>query len=760
MRFGLGGRIFGGFLLVGAAGVGVSGWLVDRNVERTAYEQTSDRLRYEVTMAGQMTASALFAPVAKGDQTLQAPIRDLAHAVDTHLSLVAPDGWLVADSEVEAPGEELVAEAEEVRRAVESGRGTSIRAAGGERRLWVAEAVRRDGNLLGVVRASIPTRTVEAQVRAVRQRLLLGAVSALAVAVLIAAILTFGIVRPARALARAARRIGEGELDVRTRTTAKDELGDLGRALDEMADSLQASMKRLDARNSEMRLVLDNVAQGLVTVDAKGVPCAERSARLAEWFGDATPGARLWEMVPGLAASTRRTFELAWDQLEEGFLPADAALDQLPKRVASGDRVHSFEFLPVAGKDDASPQYLVVVTDVTLVVEAEHREAVQRDALRILDRMARDREGVIEFVRDAESLVNEVTGPEMDATDLKRQLHTLKGNCSVYGLHSIATLCHDVESRFVEGSGVLSAESREVLVSGWAEMRKTLEPIVAVDRHVVMVPKRDYLGVLRAMVAGESPKRLAPTVAGWTATPAEGHLVRLADHAKSIAERLGKSVTVNVDGGGVRVDPARWSAFWAAFVHAVRNAVDHGIELPAQRAAAGKAEDGILSLSVAVRGLDVVVAVEDDGRGIPWDVIAGKLRERGLPADSHADLVEGVFLDGLSSASEVTEVSGRGVGMGALRAAIAELGGRVDVSSAPNRGTRIACTFSLDTVSLDPAVVLERELARRSLFPSLAPSQLAVHMASLLPASLSVSLSAPSLPTLSLLPSRIVDPAA
>jgi two-component system chemotaxis sensor kinase CheA len=193
--------------------------------------------------------------------------------------------------------------------------------------------------------------------------------------------------------------------------------------------------------------------------------------------------------------------------------------------------------------------------------------------------------------------------------------------------------------------------------------------------------------------------------------------------ASALAEKLGKEVDVSVDGGGIRLDSERWERFWSSFVHAVRNAVDHGLEAPEERAERGKGATGILRLRAVLTQDDFAIELQDDGRGIAWSTIAERLRARGHAAQTTEDLVEGLFADGVSTAMEVTEVSGRGVGMGALREVARALGGSIEVRSTLNGGTTIRCVFPGSCATVDPSWVLEREMARSAASRSACPTR-------------------------------------
>jgi two-component system chemotaxis sensor kinase CheA len=149
----------------------------------------------------------------------------------------------------------------------------------------------------------------------------------------------------------------------------------------------------------------------------------------------------------------------------------------------------------------------------------------------------------------------------------------------------------------------------------------------------------------------------------------------------------------------------------------VRNALDHGIEPADQRRAAGKPEAGRIALRAHVVDGLVTIEIADDGRGIDWDGVRVKARAADLPADTHEDLVRALFTDGVSTASTVSETSGRGVGLAAVLAAVIEAHGRVEVHSEATRGTRFVFAFTPPS-----AAPRARRATRRTLPPPASPA--------------------------------------
>jgi chemotaxis protein histidine kinase CheA len=153
-------------------------------------------------------------------------------------------------------------------------------------------------------------------------------------------------------------------------------------------------------------------------------------------------------------------------------------------------------------------------------------------------------------------------------------------------------------------------------------------------------------------------------------------------------------------------------------LHLVRNAVDHGIEDVATRLALGKAEAGTVVLTACRDQGRLIISVGDDGKGIDWAKIKVKAVSMGLPCETREDLVEALFADGVSTREAVSETSGRGIGLAALRQVIARLGGHIDVQSTWGRGTRFEIAF--DEGGLPMAVESTSKARHDSLMPHLA----------------------------------------
>jgi two-component system chemotaxis sensor kinase CheA len=152
--------------------------------------------------------------------------------------------------------------------------------------------------------------------------------------------------------------------------------------------------------------------------------------------------------------------------------------------------------------------------------------------------------------------------------------------------------------------------------------------------------------------------------------------------ARDVAAASGKEVELEIEGEELEVDRAVLDALRDPLLHLVRNAVDHGIETPEARVAAGKSARGTVTVGAEIRGGDLHVTVRDDGRGLDLEAIRTRLRETGLPVpEDESDLADAVFSPGFSTARMLTDVSGRGLGLDIVRSTVEAMGGIISLES-------------------------------------------------------------------------------
>lgn len=201
---------------------------------------------------------------------------------------------------------------------------------------------------------------------------------------------------------------------------------------------------------------------------------------------------------------------------------------------------------------------------------------------------------------------------------------------------------------------------------------------------------------------GVMKTRMQPIRNAWSKLP---RVVR------DLSQACGKQVQVHMEGADTELDKTILEAIRDPLTHIVRNSVDHGIETPAEREAAGKSPEGILALRAFHEGGHVIVEIADDGSGIRVDRVRAKAIDKGLISAEQAatmtdrELTQLILLPGFSTASQVTNVSGRGVGMDVVKTNVEKIGGTLDIQSSRGQGTTLRIKIPL-TLAIVPALVV------------------------------------------------------
>jgi two-component system chemotaxis sensor kinase CheA len=244
-------------------------------------------------------------------------------------------------------------------------------------------------------------------------------------------------------------------------------------------------------------------------------------------------------------------------------------------------------------------------------------------------------------------------------------------------------------------------------------MVEMIGELIIVESMIIYSPEMTSLGSLRLRnylnQLNKISRDLQNVAMRMRMVPVRSAFQKMARLARDLSRKTGKDVVLEMSGEETEMDRSMVERIEEPLIHLVRNAIDHGVEPAAERKAAGKPGRATLRLSAYHEGGSIVVELNDDGRGLRRDAILARAREKGL-VEPDAELNEQeicnlLFLPGFSTAEEVTEISGRGVGMDVVKRNVEGMRGRVAIASAPGRGTTLRMVLPLTLAIIDGMLI-------------------------------------------------------
>jgi chemosensory pili system protein ChpA (sensor histidine kinase/response regulator) len=529
--------------------------------------------------------------------------------------------------------------------------------------------------------------------------------------------------------------VAETEAEVAAATRVRDELdADLLQVfLAEAADllpSIGTALRGLEGNPNEQELARD-LMRRLHTV--KGSARMAGAMRLGELVHDMETrmeAAMQLSDVPGIIIEDLQgQYDQAtalFEELQNPDAAKSSALAPAEPEPAKSDEPALAPVIDLAtARGESRPEPRVEkpapvpsTIEATLAATAPTQQAAPFIRVRadVLDKLV-DQAGEVSIARS--KLENEVSTIKGSLTDLTENIQRLRSQLREVEIQAEA----QVQAR----GASLSRESADfdpLEFDRYTRLQELTRMLAESVEDVAMVQSNMVKGLQMADTDLTSQSRLTRDLQQQLMrvrlVPFANVSERLYRVARQTAKELDKRVNVDVRGGNTEIDRGVLEKMVGPFEHLIRNAIVHGLELPAERRAAGKAEAGELVLDIRQEANEIIVVLSDDGAGLNLE----RIRERAIERDligaeatlGDRELMDLIFLPGFSTATEVTELAGRGVGLDVVRAELASFGGRIAVSSETGRGTRF--TLYLPMTLAVAQVVLARSGTRRYALPA------------------------------------------
>ncbi len=492
--------------------------------------------------------------------------------------------------------------------------------------------------------------------------------------------------------------------------TAKEQLEDYSKNLEK---KVIERTKEISSLNQKMSALLDSLGQGFFIFDKKGL-CLEVNSKACEETIESLPAGRMiWDVLK-LPPAKMDGFKKWMITLFSEMLPF-ADLAPLGPNVfphSEGKNI-ALEYFPLRAENGGMDGVVVVASDITTLVAAKKQAETEKENAKLIINLVKSKKEIARFIRDSESLLadleQEMKNTAPDEEFIYRYLHTLKGGASSFSVQAMAEACHEAENQLNVFKQTRAFADLRQLREESVKIRERFDDFLAEAKEILGAKQlgpdrqievsyskiRSIVDHLQSTPAGKPFAQLL--LSELIMEPIGSFFEPYVELTARLAHKEGKLVfPVVLHGKDIPVLPEVYSNLFATFVHAFRNAVDHGIEFPSAREAAGKPSAGRIEVYFEWQPADanLKIRIQDDGQGVDPVRIRATLKKKNIPFNHESDeqVIQHLFDSQFSTREVVTETSGRGVGMDAIRSSALALGGSVWVQSQKGFGTELIIT--------------------------------------------------------------------
>ena len=477
---------------------------------------------------------------------------------------------------------------------------------------------------------------------------------------------------------------------------------------------VQLRTAQIQSINVTLDAILNSLGQGFFTFGPKGECGPTYSRACVDLLLTPPAGKKVWDVLR-IPEAERETFQkwvgIVFDELLDFEDSKELAPASFPH---SDSRTVNLEYQLIRDEEGKVSEVVVIATDKTVETRTQAALEAEKNFAAMIVCLVRNRDQFVRFLVSAQETVAGLVGRAKNGLNADhiaeefRILHTLEGEA---GTFSIPVLVKAARTAQVLLEPFLGGHETPIeLQAGYFESVLKMRSDFDVFMHehsgifgmsggqvarTVFVPLDQAMGLLAKVKAAKVPVELSEAFEDvFFKVPVVSRFGYFNDLLQTMSLSLEKKIKpLVIEGGDLLIYPKPYERFFSTLVHVFRNAMDHGLELPGQRVALGKAPEGEIRVKVQRRDGQIMIKVTDDGQGIDPKAIRLKLLEKFPDRDfSHQtdeEVIGNVFLPGFSSREEVGEFSGRGVGLDALREEIIQLGGSLSLTSELGRGTVI-----------------------------------------------------------------------
>jgi two-component system chemotaxis sensor kinase CheA len=529
------------------------------------------------------------------------------------------------------------------------------------------------------------------------------------ISIILSITVSYFIISPLLKLKNTCRIAGEGDYTVRSDIKSTDELGTLASSFNFMLNTIQD-------KTDSITSLLSSLPFALFYFDEHGLISKERSQSTDLIFNNFSAYKNLEEFFEAHHCNGQKTKEIL-RAIFQGLIHFESAVLLFPDILQVGDgeeaRTVQLSFKPKYANKKKITRVIVLAEDIT---EKNKAMAESRDLTERVERVSRittDITGFKEFLPSARELYSSALGhleylKEYTKPELKRDLHSLKGLLGIYAFNTCAEIIHEIESLIDSdleediSDGLFKFKNSKVLFEMQA---KDVTDLLAINADAdLKYFSAHKINTIKMLAQKEKNPEIIKAILDLNKFSLDKVLSKYTSYAQTIASKLeDKKVKVTFESSD-EISYEEVQKLDPVFIHVLNNSIDHGIESSTERIEMRKDEVGEIKIACK-RNKDnsLEFKISDDGRGIDADHLVQKALEKGFMSEAEAsiaseeDKINLIFSSGFSTKENMSQISGRGVGLDAVRAYIESIGGSIRLCTEQNKGT----TFTLHVPPLE-----------------------------------------------------------
>ena len=472
--------------------------------------------------------------------------------------------------------------------------------------------------------------------------------------------------------------------------------------------SIENMMDQTYERKKSRDLLLGSLSQGYLTFSREGI-IHEGATKVTEellettLFESEVEGFKIWDTL-FKEQEKKDNFKKWVDKVFDGGFSFKDLIQLAPKTFEGTKGKHIvLEFRPIYQEDSKSKvdKVIMIASDKTNELKLEKQLLKDKENIEFVSKCLQNPLEFVDLIFDTTALTKD---PEFlkfekpsDKEEVFRRFHTTKARFGQFGLKSLTAKINDIES-------AISEEDFDKIFSCVEKLDSDLQKFLTKNRLIVEAANKFLVDEGAAIQVPEIIQKAKEFKVNdeylefikneYLLSDIKPKFERYIPLVDEIAVRQGKAIDMEISGDKILVDTNNYSSLINTSIHIFRNMVDHGIEPEEERIEKSKPQKGVIKVRFVLSGERFNIILQDDGKGIDPAIIKEKIFQKKLKSDEEireledSEIIEMIFIPGFSTKEEVTAISGRGVGMDAIKTEVEKLGGAISVSSKLDEGTK------------------------------------------------------------------------